>query len=83
MSKYLMALTVFGSLFVACAASGAEPGWERGVIKFGAEREKIQNTPVINRPYRPLHVYGNTVRRRHYRGRAVPAVRVPVVVSQR
>lgn len=75
MRKHLIALTVLGSLFVAFAAFGGEPGWERGVIKFGAERQKVQNTSILNRSYRPLHVYGNTVRRRHYRGRALPSVR--------
>lgn len=55
--------------------SADEPGWQGNVIARGAEREKIQNTPILERPYRPLHFYGNTVRRRHYRGTAVPAPR--------
>ena len=75
MKKHLIALAVLGSLFVAFAAFGGEPGWERGVIKFGAERRKVQNTEILNRSYRPLHVYGNTVRRRHYRSRGLPSVR--------
>jgi hypothetical protein len=37
---------------------------ERGpVVAFGAEREAIKRTPIEERPYRPLHFYGNTVRR--------------------
>lgn len=41
------------------------------VITFGETREQIKNTPVTARPNRPLHVYGNTVRRRADRaGRA-------------
>ncbi len=39
-------------------------GFDPRVITFGAEREQIKNTPIERRPYRPLHVYGNTVRRR-------------------
>lgn len=31
--------------------------------------------PITERPYRPLHFYGNTVRRLHYRGQALPAPR--------
>lgn len=59
--------------FVAPAmASGQEPGWSPSVIALGAEREQIRSTDVLHRPYRPLHVYGNTVRRRYYRGTAVP-----------
>ena len=83
MRKHLIALTVLSSLFAAFAAFGGEPGWERGVIKFGAERQKVQNTPVLNRPYRPLHIYGNTVRRRHYRGRALPSVRTMLPTARR
>jgi hypothetical protein len=60
---------------VSRVSSADEPGWQGNVIARGAEREKIQNTPILERPYRPLHFYGNTVRRRHYRGTAVPAPR--------
>ncbi len=75
MRKHLIALTALTVFFLAFAVFAAEPGWEPGVIKFGAERQKIQNTDILHRPYRPLHVYGNTVRRRHYRGRALPGRR--------
>jgi hypothetical protein len=37
------------------------------VIAFGETRETIKSTPITQRPYRPLHVYGNSVRRRHQR----------------
>jgi hypothetical protein len=37
------------------------------VVTFGAEREQIKNTPIEKRPNRPLHVYGNSVRRRQGR----------------
>ena len=47
------------------AASGT--GFDPRVITFGAEREQIKSTPIEKRPYRPLHVYGNTVRRRQTR----------------
>lgn len=62
-------------LGLVSTVSADEPGWQGNVIARGAEREKIQNTPILERPYRPLHFYGNTVRRRHYRGSAVPAPR--------
>ena len=41
----------------------------------GEEQVRINSTPVIRRPYRPLHFYGNTVRRRYYRGTIVPLPR--------
>jgi len=55
--------------------SAAEPGWYPFVIARGEDRIKIQNTPMHERPYRPMHFYGNTVRRVAYRGTGVPGRR--------
>lgn len=80
---------VVSSLLVAGLVSGAqasEPGWSPVIIARGDYREQIKSVPMEMRPYRPLHFYGNTVRRRHYRGSAVPRfedVVSPVVVSGR
>lgn len=53
---------------VAVAASAArQTGFDPRIVTFGEAREDIKSTPIEKRPYRPLHVYGNTVRRRHYR----------------
>jgi hypothetical protein len=41
-------------------------------VVIGEARDKIKATPIEDRPYRPLHVYGNTLRRRHTRGSAQP-----------
>ena len=56
----------------------------------GAYRQQLESTPVVKRPYRPFHFYGNTVRRRHYRGTAIPTPRdlitvglFPVVLANR
>lgn len=64
-----MTCCVFSS---ALAANAQEPGWTGRVIKPTSQRAAIEATPILQRPYRPLHVYGNTVRRMHYRGRALP-----------
>ena len=75
MKKHLF-VSIFVSLFLlAFAAHGGEPGWERGAIRLGADRQKIRNTHILHRPYRPLHVYGNTVRRLHYHGQLLPSRR--------
>lgn len=37
-------------------------GWSPIVIPRGEYRATIQATPITQRPGRPLHVYGNTVR---------------------
>lgn len=75
--------TVWGAIAIAllsqgCASSGGrvrgEPAWERRVMLFGEERAVKEATPILERPYRPLHIYGNTVRRMHYRGTVLPTV---------
>lgn len=42
-------------------------GFDPRVITFGDAREEIKNKPMTERPNRPLHVYGNSVRRRAQR----------------
>ena len=72
----VFALGLLGMVLLASdSVSADEPNWQGNVIARGAEREKIESTPILDRPYRPLHFYGNTVRRRHYRGTAVPTPR--------
>lgn len=61
--------------------AGGEPGWVHGVVRTGHERDAIKSLPITQRPYRPLHFYGNTVRRLHYRGTALPAPRDVVGAS--
>ncbi len=75
MKKFLTAVVILGSMFSATIGVAGEPGWEGRVVKFGAEREKVEKTDILVRPYRPFHFYGNTVRRRYYRGTAVPTLR--------
>ena len=65
-----------GCLFLFCIfdnpAMAQEPGWLPVVIATGDLRSEIQSTPIHLRPYRPLHFYGNAVRRQHYRGTVLP-----------
>ena len=49
-----------------------EPTWYPYVIARGDDRSRIETTPIEFRPYRPLHFYGNTVRRTYYRGTPLP-----------
>lgn len=60
-------------IFVAATASSAVA--DGPIIAFGPERQQIRETPILERDNRPLHFYGNTVRRRH--ARQTPAT-VPV-----
>ena len=55
---------------VASESQASPPtGWDRTIILRGQERAVVKATPIEKRPNRPLHVYGNTVRRMEYRGR--------------
>lgn len=62
MQKWAFLLTL---IFVAAAASSASA--DGPIIAFGPERQQIRETPILERENRPLHFYGNTVRRRHAR----------------
>ncbi|GAA5507175.1 hypothetical protein [Novipirellula caenicola] len=77
MKNVLGAVLVF-TLFLAVwgvdgvTTQAAEPGWSPIIIPTGAYRQEIKSMPIEQRPYRPGHFYGNTVRRLHYRGEVLP-----------
>ena len=60
------------AVVVTGVTSGREPAWSGRVIETGPARQLLQQTPLLLRPNRPFHFYGNTVRRLHYRGRLLP-----------
>ena len=59
----------------AMTVRAGEPSWYPYTFARPGDREQIRSTPIENRPYRPLHFYGNTMRRNYYRGAAVPMPR--------
>jgi hypothetical protein len=63
-------------------STAAEPGWSPVVIATGEYRETIKSMPIEQRPYRPFHFYGNTIRRNHYRGNPVVMPRDIVTTTQ-
>ena len=68
----LLAIAV--GLALVSLSIGQEPGWTSRIIVPSSEEAIRQATPIVERPYRPLHFYGNTVRRMHYHGRVRPSV---------
>ena len=66
---------VAGSLLLIPTGRAQEPGRLPVVVARGELREQIKSTPILERPYRPLHFYGNAVRRAHYHG--PPSVSLP------
>jgi hypothetical protein len=71
---FFVAIALYLALATDFVSAASEPGWSPNVIARGEERQQIRATPIEQRPYRPLHFYGNTVRRIHYRGTPLPAV---------
>jgi hypothetical protein len=68
-----MRTLLFAALMAAAVApetafAASKTKFDPRVVTVGPAREQIKSTPITQRPYRPLHVYGNTVRRRHSRG---------------
>lgn len=62
MKQWAFLLTL---IFISAGASSALA--DGPIIAFGPERQQIRETPILERENRPLHFYGNTVRRRHAR----------------
>jgi hypothetical protein len=52
-----------------------EPHWAGKIFLRGEEKARQQATPILEREYRPLHVYGNMQRRHHYRDTVIPSHR--------
>ena len=49
-----------------------KPGWLGVVVARGELKQWIDSTPIVERPNRPFHFYGNAVRREYYRGNPLP-----------
>jgi hypothetical protein len=67
----LCAMMFFAAPSPSLAASASsEPGWLGVVVARGELKQWIESTPIVDRPNRPFHFYGNRVRREYYRGSA-------------
>jgi len=54
------------------ATADGEEAWSPVIIARGEYREQIAAQPIEQRPNRPFHFYGNTIRRQHHRGNPFP-----------
>ncbi len=54
---------------IAGASSPAGKQWDSRIILRGAERAAVKSMPIEARPNRPLHFYGNTIRRMDQRNK--------------
>jgi hypothetical protein len=62
-ASLLVTVAAFTAAESASAQSPGSPGWTPPIIATGADREYLRSLPIEQRPNRPLHFYGNTVRR--------------------
>lgn len=62
MKRLILTLVVAVMSSLGCQAIADGP-----IIATGAQRQQIRATPILERENRPLHFYGNTVRRVHAR----------------
>lgn len=46
------------------AALAGSQRFDPRIVVVGKERERLKKMPIEKRPDRPLHIYGNAVRRR-------------------
>ncbi len=72
MNTYLMIAVLALGQTGSIPPDREEPRWLGVVVARGDLRDEIEATPILDRPYRPLHFYGNTVRRSYYRGTMYP-----------
>ena len=68
----LLVGTSLPNLLPTAAVIAAGPTWSPNIIATGPQREHIRSLPIEQRPNRPLHFYGNTVRRLHHQGTVLP-----------
>lgn len=67
-----LCMMMFLGLADPAAVLAREPGWSGVILARGGYRERLWSTAIQYRPYRPLHFYGNMVRRQYYRGTPLP-----------
>ena len=56
------------AILAALATVAANPASAEDFDFRSMSKEEIKQIPILDRHFRPGHVYGNTVRRRYYRG---------------
>ena len=63
----LIACGLFASASSRPVRGNSPTGYSPVIIARGEYREQIKSMPIECRPNRPLHFYGNVVRRNYYR----------------
>jgi hypothetical protein len=74
-AKTIALALILSTWTLATEGPANEPRWTGPVVARGQTRQEIETTPMVHRPYRPFHFYGNTMRRQYYRGWPTPLPR--------
>lgn len=72
---FLLALAGSADWSLTPTSAFAQECWTGRVIKRGRDKQISDATPILQRPNRTGHFYGNTVRRIYYRGEVLPRPR--------
>ena len=71
--KASCALFITVLLLVGPWSAGAQGArWQMRVMPLRIQSPQQHHQNILNRPNRPGHIYGNTVRNMHYRGTPLP-----------
>jgi len=68
MKTWTLVAVLASALWMPTTAEAQESRLSASVNTNRAYRHAIRSMHILDRPYRPGHFYGNTVRRRHYGG---------------
>ncbi|QDV69277.1 hypothetical protein Poly24_29920 [Rosistilla carotiformis] len=71
----LFAFLFIVSAFQVSLNAESPTGWSPVILPTGAYRAQIQAMPIHERPGRPFHIYGNTIRLIHQSNRSQPPTR--------
>jgi hypothetical protein len=77
----LTILACIGDCLNAADPMISHPGWSPVILPTGQYRSEIKSMPIELRPYRPLHFYGNAIRRNYYQSRVVAQANNPAVIA--
>jgi hypothetical protein len=71
MKTWVFAIALLAALFVFPALTEKKSNAAHALGARAAQRRAIKSRHILDRPNRPGHIYGNTVRRRYYSGKVV------------
>ncbi len=72
LAAFVLGTGILLAVASTASADSSGPGWLGVVVARGELKQQIESTPIVDRPNRPFHFYGNAVRRKYYRSASAP-----------